>query len=118
MYGGARNNQEFLQKLQKKIKKDPPEINISDICDQFYNRSPFCGSPPESNKLIFRNALNRENEDSFGPFNKKLKEVETPVFRMTNDSNLRFKSSSPMKVIKEEQEDSLGKFSLHRYTLP
>ena len=63
LYGGAKNKDEFIQKMQKKIKKEPPEINISDICEQYYHRTPFCNYPPESNKVIFRNALYKENEE-------------------------------------------------------
>ena len=68
LYGGAKNKDEFIAKMAKKIKKEAPEINISEICEQYYHRSPFCNYTPESNKLIFRNALYRENEEQFGPF--------------------------------------------------
>lgn len=39
LYGGRRNKEEFMNKMQKEIESMPPEVNISDIVDQFYNRS-------------------------------------------------------------------------------
>ena len=114
MYCGAKNPQEFIHKLQKKIKRDPPEVNISEIVDQYYNREPFCGYSPLSNKLIFRKTLNRENNEAFD-LKKSKPEPDTPIFKLTSDS---FPQTS-LKKIKEEgtKEAPMKMFSLHRYKL-
>ena len=53
LYGENKNQKEFLKHLEQKIKVDPPEVNISEIVDQFYNRDQILWKKPESFKLVF-----------------------------------------------------------------
>ena len=94
--GGARNTQEFITRMNKQIKQQAPEVNISEVVDQYYNRDEFKGKIPIANKLIFRNALHRENVKTFD-LEDDPKERETPLFHLTRD----VEKSPKKKSVKE-----------------
>ena len=103
--------------MQKEISIKAPEVNISEVVDQFYHREPFCNYLPEANKLIFRSALHQENVECFD-LKESQKEPDTPLFHLTRN----VQNTSPAKssrVKKRSPEVELGKrnFTLHHYKL-
>ena len=65
LYGGKHNKDDFIKKMTKEIEENLPEVNISDIVDQYYNRSTRNGQAVESNLIIFQKTLEQEKKKYF-----------------------------------------------------
>ena len=125
LYEGAKNGKDFIAQMERKIKKEQPEVNISEIVESYYKREPFCGYTPDSNKIVFRHTLDRENIKCFDLKPKKRNQSpDEPVFLMTAAGAETIDGCSiisPMKSIKEEDDPDAPPsrmFTLHMYKLP
>ena len=96
LYMSAKGQNEFNTMLSKQIKNNKPDINISDIANQYYNPEIINGSFVQSNNQIFKKTLNKERKILF-ELDKKKKPFTKPtrVFGMTGETALQaIKSSS------------------------
>lgn len=82
LYLGKKKQEDYIKYLKTVIKKNKPDVNISEIASQFYNREIFHGKPVESGQLVFRKTLTEEKEKLFG-FQKDQPAAQT-LFNLTN----------------------------------
>ena len=54
LFVGRKGEEEFMQALEEKVKAQKPSIDLSEICDQFYNRREGNGIPVASMMQVFR----------------------------------------------------------------
>ena len=57
LFVGRKGKEEFMNDLEKKIKTKKPDIDISEICDQFYNRKMRNGMPVASMMQVFSQSM-------------------------------------------------------------
>ena len=117
LYLGKKGQDGFIKHLKNVIKKQKPEVNISEITDQYYNREILHNYPVEPASLVFRKTLKGDKNKLF---NFKDDKKNDPVFTltrppqprklMTNEIGLDFgqvRAKSPPEKV----------FTLHHYTL-
>ena len=66
LYFGTRNREKFIEMMEKQISEQLPEVNISDIVEQYYNRKNIDERDLEkSYKMIFKKTLEKEKKRYF-----------------------------------------------------
>ena len=57
LFIGKKGKEEFMKDLEEKIKNRKPDIDISEICDQFYNRKMRNDLPVASMMQVFSQSM-------------------------------------------------------------
>ena len=66
-----------------------PEIDISEICDQFYNRRERNGMPVESLMQVFSSSMNKKTSEMLKDAEEaKLKKSQEPIKKGANTDSI------------------------------
>ena len=133
LFVGRKGKEEFMQTLEEKVEGKRPSIDISEICEQFYNRPEHDGKPVDALVQVFKKSIQQkageclkeaERNRANLPSPLKKKNANNDFFNLTKGEEKLISSKDTKKFNGESSKnmrasliDPMKTFTLDKYTL-